>query len=154
QPASPLHQYEYVQPKMGTVFRIVLWTADEQTAKEAAAAVWARVDELNGILSDYDPKSELSKLSVATDDGPMKEPIVVSDDFWRVLERSMEAARLSDGAFDVTVGPMVRLWRRSRDLHELPSPERLAEARKSVGYEKVRLFPDRHAVQLLGTKMR
>jgi thiamine biosynthesis lipoprotein len=75
--------------------------------------------------------------------------VAVSDDLWRVLRRARRVAELSDGAFDVTVGPVVRLWRRARRQHELPSPERLAEARKLVGYRLVRLIPDGHKVELL-----
>ena len=78
----------------------------------------------------------------------------MSDDLWRVLEQSQAAARRSQGTFDVTVGPFVRLWRRSRDMGELPTPERLAEAAKSVGYRFLKLDPDAHAVQLLAPRMR
>lgn len=152
QPA--LSRFEFVQPKMGTVFRIVLYAPNANLADRAADDAFARVDALNGMLSDYDPKSEISQLSAMTDDGPMPAPVPVSDDLWRVLERSMEAARLSDGAFDVTIGPFVRLWRRSRDMHELPTPERLAIARQSVGWRHVRLDPEHHTVQLLARKMR
>jgi thiamine biosynthesis lipoprotein len=84
----------------------------------------------------------------------MTEPVKVSDDLWRVLEQSQIAAERSDGAFDITVGPFVKLWRRSRDMGELPTPERLAEAKKSVGYRFLKLDPQAHTVQLLAPRMR
>jgi thiamine biosynthesis lipoprotein len=139
---------------MGTGFRIVLYAPDNPAANAAADAAFARIDQLNAILSDYDPNSEISKLSQRTLAGPMPEPVKVSDDLWRVLEQSQIAAERSGGAFDITVGPFVKLWRRSRDMGELPTPERLAEARKSVGYRFMKLDPAAHTVQLLAAKMR
>jgi len=152
--APSLQKFEYIRPKMGTGFRIVLYAADKKAADAGAEAAFARIDQLNAILSDYDPNSELSKLSQRTLNGPMPEPVKVSDDLWRVLEQSQVAAERSDGAFDITVGPFVKLWRRSRDMGELPTPERLAEARKSVGYKLMMLDPQAHAVQLLAPHMR
>ena len=152
--AFPLQKFEYIRPKMGTGFRIVLYAPTKDTADAAAEAAFARIDQLNAILSDYDPNSELSKLSQRTLNGAMPEPVKVSDDLWRVLEQSQIAAERSNGAFDITVGPFVKLWRRSRDMGELPTPERLAEARKSVGYHFLKLDPKAHAVQLLAPRMR
>lgn len=152
--APALSKFEYVRPKMGTGFRLVLYTTDQPTADVAADAAFARIDELNAALSDYDPQSELSRLCQLTDAGPMTRPASVGPDLWHMLARSAEAARLSDGAFDITVSPFVRLWRRSRDLKQLPTPQRLAEARKSVGFANVRLDPASRGVTLLATKMR
>jgi thiamine biosynthesis lipoprotein len=149
-----LHKFDFVQPKMGTVFNIVLYAPDKDAAQKAADAAFARVDELNAVLSDYDPESELSRLSRRTVDGPMPEPVKVGEDLWRVLEQSQKAAEMSDGAFDVTVGPFVRLWRRSRELGQLPRDYRLDEARKSVGRHLMKLDPETKSVQLLAPKMR
>jgi thiamine biosynthesis lipoprotein len=150
----PLQKFEFVRPEMGTVFSIVLYAPDPATANQAADAAFARAQELNDLLSDYDPKSEISRLSRRTDNGPMTQPIPVGPDLWQIIERAVEASRASDGAFDITIGPCVKLWRRARDMHELPTPERLADARKSVGWEAIKLFPESHSVQLLKTKMR
>lgn len=139
---------------MGTGFRVLIYSPAKDRADAAAEAAYSRMDQLNATLSDYDPKSELSQLSLRTRDGPMTEPIHVGDDLWNMLVASVDAARRSDGAFDITIGPCVRLWRRSRDMHALPTPERLAAARNSVGWEAVKLFPESHSVQLLKPKMR
>jgi thiamine biosynthesis lipoprotein len=139
---------------MGTGFQIVIYAPNQELADRAATAAWARIDELNSILSDYDPTSELSRLSQRTLNGPMPEPVHVSDDLWRVLNASLEAARLSDGAFDVTVGPFVRLWRRSRQQGVLPTTQRVDEARKSIGYQYVKLDPKKQTVQLLAPRMK
>jgi thiamine biosynthesis lipoprotein len=133
---------------------MVVYATSQQNADRAAQSAWARVDELNTILSDYNPNSELSRLSQMTNDGPMAVPVHVSDDLYRVIERSLEASLRSDGAFDITVGPFVRLWRRSRQQNELPTTQRIEEARKSYGYQFIRLDPKRQTVQLLAPHMR
>ena len=114
---------------MGTLFKIVLYADDEQQAARAAAAAFARVAELDGIMSDYRPTSELMRLCDKAGTGPVK----VSDELFFVLTRAEEVSRLSDGAFDVTVGPVVHLWRLARRTQRLPDAEKLAQARALVG---------------------
>ena len=63
----------------------------------------------------------------------------VSADLFAVLERSQHFAKLTDGAFDATVGPVVRMWRRTRRTKVLPAPADLAAARALVGYEMLTL---------------
>ena len=76
--------------------------------------------------SDYDPQSELRRLCDTSSEG---KAVPVSDDLWRVLVRAEELSERSEGAFDVTVGPLVHLWRNARHTKELPSAESLAAAR-------------------------
>ena len=152
--AQEEQRFEFVRQKMGGPFRILLYAKDKAAAERAADAGFARVDRLNEILSDYAAESEISQLSRRTLDGPMAEPVAVSEDLWRVLERSEELAKRSHGAFDVTIGPLVRLWRRSRDLKELPTPERIGQTRQSVGFRFVRLDPVKRTIQLLAPRMR
>jgi FAD:protein FMN transferase len=152
-PKTP-RRFEFVREKMGGPFQIVLYALDAQAAERAAEAGFKRVDELNAALSDYDPNSEISRLSQRTLDGPMAQPVHVSDDLWNALARADAIARDTGGAFDVTIGPFVRLWRRSRDLKELPTPGRIEQTRESVGYRHMRLDPKGHTVQLLAPRMR
>ncbi len=146
-----LARYEFQRPEMGMLFRLVLYAADSTNAARAADAAFQRIEQLNSIMSDYDAESELSRLSYTSGQG---KEVVVSEDLWRVLSRAQELAERSGGAFDVTVGPYVNLWRRARRQHELPDPAKLAQAREAVGYQHVRLIPQRQAVQLLVPNMR
>jgi len=150
QPA-PLNRYEFQRPEMGVPFRLVLYAPDESNAKAAAEAAFHRIQQLNDIMSDYDPDSELSRLSQSSGQG---KEVPLSPDLWYVLARSQALAERSQGAFDVTVGPYVILWRRARRQHQLPDPARLAEARKAVGYQHMRLDPKRHTAQLIVPNMR
>jgi FAD:protein FMN transferase len=149
--ASTLKRFEFTQTEMAVPIRIVLYASDDATATQAAKAAFARFHDLNAVCSDYDPESELRRLCDTSFEG---KPIHVSDDLWRVLVRSLELSAQSDGAFDVTVGPVVRLWRSARQTKKLPSPKSLQAARSRVGYRWVRLHPEKQAVELLRPKMR
>jgi len=80
--------------------------------------------------------------------------VAVSDDLWTVLCRSQELSEASDGAFDVTVGPLVRLWRRARRMQALPKEELLAAARAATGYCNLELDERQHTAKLLLPDMR
>jgi thiamine biosynthesis lipoprotein len=140
-----LARYTFTEVHMGTRFRIVLYAPDEATAKLAVKAAFARAAELDDIMSDYKPASELMRLCKKAGG----EPVRVSEDLFAILVRSQDVARRSGGAFDVTVGPLVRLWRRARRTRKLPDPKELARALKLVGFDKIRLDPKGRTVQLL-----
>ena len=152
-PSAGLGQFSYAQPKMGTIFQLILWAPDQKSADDAAEAAWPRIDQLNKTLSDYDPDSELNQLCRRTDHGPMAEPVRVSDDLYEILEDSIEAARLSDGAFDITVGPLTRLQRQARKTGKLPDQAELRQAMQRVGWRYLRLIPESRRAQLLHEKM-
>jgi thiamine biosynthesis lipoprotein len=140
-------RFEFESKHMGTTFRIVLYANDPDTARRAAAAGFARVAELDQIMSDYKQTSELMQLCKKFA-ARVVEPVKVSDDLFFVLQRAEEMSRKSSGAFDVTVGPVVQLWRLARRTQELPDDREFAAARSKVGYEKVELNPLTKSVRL------
>src|SRR4051812_5464788 len=73
-----LNRYEFNEPKMGAGFRVVLYARDQAAADRGARAAFNRVDQLSEILNDYDPDSEISRLSQRTLSGPMTESVKVS----------------------------------------------------------------------------
>ncbi len=148
---SLLKRFIFEKAEMGLPFRITLFASDEVAAKAAADAAFARVEELNAILSDYDDESEISRLSRTSGSGKI---VPVSDDLWRVLERGQQIAARTDGAFDVTVGPLVNLWRRARRKQEMPSPELIAEMRARVGFRNLKLDAEKRTAELLIPDMR
>ena len=137
--------------EMAVTVKIVLYSADADAATAAAKDAFSRVHALNGILSDYDPESELRRLCDTAGEG---KAVRVSPDLWKVLEHAQHVSQQSGGAFDVTVGPVVRLWRRARRQKELPSPQALRQARDLVGYKFVRLDAEHQTVELLKKGMR
>jgi thiamine biosynthesis lipoprotein len=150
QARNHLERFEYAEPHMGTRFRIVLYAPDRAIANEAARAAFARVAALDRAMTDYAADSELMRLCRQAG-GP---PSAVSEELFFVLSRAQEVSRRSGGAFDVTVGPVVRLWRRARRTQRLPDPLELARARELVGHQKVELDQKRHTVRLARPGMR
>jgi thiamine biosynthesis lipoprotein len=130
---------------MGVQVRIVAYAPDALAAERAARAAFARIAALEDLLSDYRPTSELMRLCARAGG----RPVAVSPELFFVLARAQEMARRSDGAFDVTVGPLVALWRRARRSGALPTLRELRAARALVGWRKVRLDPSKRTVQLL-----
>ncbi|GEO06976.1 thiamine biosynthesis lipoprotein ApbE [Adhaeribacter aerolatus] len=130
---------------MGTLFRIVLYAPDSTKAGQAARDAFNRVAQLNQILSDYEQNSELNQLCRTAGTGQW---VPVSKDLWFVLKKSVEVSERTKGAFDVTVGPYVQLWRRARRQGQLPTSEVLAQARKTVGYQHLKLNKKAKTVQL------
>jgi len=130
---------------MGTEFKIILYATAADVATRGATAAFNRIGELDTIMSDYNPNSELMRLC----QNGSGQSVRVTTDLFRVLSHAQELAARSSGAFDITVGPVVRLWRQARARKQLPDPDRLAESLKLVGYENLRLDPQTGTAQLL-----
>ena len=149
--AQPPQRYEYEHPQMGTLFRLTFYAAGEAAAAAAAAAAFRRIDTLNARLSDYQPESELSRLSAQAGSG---RAVPVSEDLWTVLTTAREVAAASEGAFDISIGPLSKLWRRAFRRQTFPQADRLAEARRTVGYQWIELLPGQRRVRLQQPDMR
>lgn len=119
---------------MGVPFQITVYAADETTANAAMDSAFSRLRELNQTFSDYDPRSEARRLTKEITPG---RAVPISPDMRRVLRESLEISRQTDGAFDVTVSPVVKLWRRSYRFKELPAAGDLKEALGKVGWRFV-----------------
>ncbi len=128
-PEERLVRFEFEETHMASPFKIVLYSNDEASARRASRAAFDRIAALDRVLSDYDPESELSRLSLSAG----KSPVRVSAHLFDVLARSHLIYERSEGAFDVTIAPVGRLWRRARRERKLPDASRLAEALELVG---------------------
>jgi thiamine biosynthesis lipoprotein len=149
-PAQTLQRYEYAELHMGVQVRLTVYAATEELAQRGCTKAFARIAQLEDVMSDYRPSSELMRLC----DQPTGEPVHVSDDLFKVLQTSQELAERSDGAFDITVGPIVKLWRAARKSKQMPSPVDLATAREAVGWQKLKLDADHHTATILAAKMK
>jgi thiamine biosynthesis lipoprotein len=125
---------------MGTMFDIAVYHPARAEAERAIEAALAEIVRLDHVLSDYDADSDLSRL-VRSSRG---RPVAVDPALYDVLSQSLEISRRSAGSFDVTIGPLVRIWQAAHASGRVPSAEAIAKATRCVGYEKVRLVgPDR-----------
>jgi thiamine biosynthesis lipoprotein len=149
--AEQLERYEFLQIQMGVPFRITLYAGNDAAANKAARVAYARIKQLNGVLSDYDPDSELMRLCRSSKPG---KPVKVSRDLERVIAQSLQLSKQTDGAFDVTIGPVVRLWRIARRKKQMPATTALADALDCVGYRHVWLDTKQHTIELQHDGMR
>ncbi len=142
-------RFEFVDPEMGVDFHLRFYAKDRPTAERIARKTYARVEALNAIFSDYDPASELNRLCQKTHGQPVK----VSPELFGILQHAQTLARETDGAFDITAGPMIRLWRTARRQQKLPNPKALAAVKSRVGYKQIKLNPRTRTVTLLVANM-
>ena len=142
---AALTRFETGDRLMGMDFNLTLYAPTEQVANASARAAFKRIKELNSILSDYEPDSELMRLCATAGSG---QEVPVGPDLWAVLSAAHDLNVRSDGAFDVTVGPFVKLWRQTRRSRTLPTPEQIQSARDRFGDRFSRWNRQQHRVLL------
>ncbi len=147
----PEQRFEFRRVEMGVDFRIEVYGCDSDAANQAADAAFDRIRELNDIMSDYSADSEVRQLCDTNEPG---QPIEVSSDLFRVIDTSVRLWRETDGAFDVTVGPLTKLWRRARRRGEMPPADQFQSARRSVGSDAISLSACRQTITLTRPGMR
>ena len=130
-------RFERQKPCMGTTLRLVTHSAmPEQTVFIAFDQAFARAEALNRILSDYIADSELMRLCARSG---TEEAVTVGPELFEVLSAAQKMSLKTEGAFDITVGPLTREWRLARKSFRLPDEETLAAGRALVGYQKIEL---------------
>jgi FAD:protein FMN transferase len=151
-PTSPsLARFQYDRTEMAVPIKLVFYALDRDTANRAAESVFQRLKQLNGELSDYDPESELRRLCDTAGEG---KAVPVSVDLWRVLVHAQALSERSHGAFDVSIGPVIRVWRLARQFKKLPPQDLLDRIHHLVGYKAIHLVPEKRAVELAKRGMR
>jgi FAD:protein FMN transferase len=146
---SGAERIEAEEPHMGTMFRIVLYAGNVADGRAAIRKAFDRVAELDAELSDYKPDSELNRLCR---DGVGRD-VAVSEDLYTVLKASQALADSTGGAFDITIGPVVRVWRKARQAKQLPSPAEIAEALRLTGYQKLHIGDHTARLDLAGMQL-
>lgn len=120
---------------MGTVVSVAVFTHDEERGREAIEAAFAEIARVEALTSRHAEEGELSRVNGA---GRRRERVVVSRELATVLERSLHFSRLSGGAFDVTVAPLVALWLGPDGLR-VPSAAAVRAALPMVDYRKLKV---------------
>ena len=122
---------------MGTVFEIAAYDHSPEHASKAIEKAFQEIVRIDDLFSNYKPDSALSNLNRSAHFHTEKIP----PDLYRVIEQSMQFSRLSDGKFDISVAPLVDLWKAALRGEGTPTPARQEEVRGCVGYEKIELTP-------------
>ncbi|MGB5555773.1 MAG: FAD:protein FMN transferase, partial [Flavobacteriaceae bacterium] len=116
-------RFAFEHQQMGTQIKLVFYAEDSLQADSVSKAAFHRIDELNNILSDYIEDSELNTLC-----SKAGEVVQVCDELYTVLQMANEISKVTNGAFDITAAPVIRLWRTARQLKLLPSERELEPA--------------------------
>jgi len=122
---------ERVQFHMGTYARVLIYGGDNQDAEAAFDAI----RELDDLLSDYKPESEISRINSMAG----KKPVAVSDEVIEILGTAKSVARETGGSFDPTIGALtIGVYRFGRESNTIPSDEAIRKARSLVNYRWLR----------------
>lgn len=140
-------RFSFTQPKMGSPFTIVLFAGDSMQAVHLADDCFRLVDSFNFIFSDYIDTSELSRLSATA--GVATQPVPVSPALLDMLLASQMAFNKSSGAFDISIGPLSKFWRKARKSKQFPSTESIQSVKKLVGLQNMMIDTVGKTVRLL-----
>ena len=122
---------------MGTMFDIVAYHSPREEGERAVARALDEVARLDQVLSNFEPDTDLSKL---VREGRGKE-VTVDRSLYEVIEQSLAFSRHSGGKFDVTIAPLLKVWKDARGEGRSPSAAEIAAAQRCVGYEKIEMKP-------------
>ena len=123
-------------PPWGLWFRWQSYSDDPKRVEGAFAKTRSEIDRLVKIFSDYDEESEARQL---TTEEKINTWQPVSSEMWEVLSASDEWNRLSNGAFDASIGQLSILWRKARKANRIPSQAEIASSLKRCGWQHVEL---------------
>ena len=129
-----VHKKKYA---MGTVYEIVAYDASPARASEAVDNALEEIARLDSVMSNYKPESDLSRLNRTAH----FHSEAVSPDLYEAIRVALEYSRLSAGQFDITVAPLVDLWKAALRGERVPSAEEQEKLRDCVGYRKIPLQP-------------
>jgi len=146
QPAG-LARLELTDEAMGSSFSLVLFGADRAGLESAAAAAFAEAHRLDRLLSNYLAESDWSAMNREA----ARRSVRVTPELFALLSDCLEYSRMSDGAFDITVGPLIKVWGFYKGEGGLPRPKevpkKVKDALKRVGYRHVQLDPGARTVR-------
>jgi thiamine biosynthesis lipoprotein len=135
QPKGEVFRLEKSADAMGSTYTIDLYGTDRIYMEDAADAAFDEVKRIDDLLSNYKPDSELSRVNRRAAQAPVK----ISGELFDLLARCLEYSRQSEGAFDITVGPLMKIWGFYRGSGRLPHRAVVQAALTKVGYRRVRL---------------
>ena len=146
--ASP-HVVKRGQMHMGTLVFLTAVATDKRLANESIAQGFAEIRRLEQILSTWIPDSELSRINAAAGQRAVK----AGPETMELLEHSLEMARLTEGGFNVAIGPAVEAWNVSRE-GRIPTRDELEDTRPLMDLSAIHLDQVAGTVYLARSGMR
>lgn len=130
---------------MGTAVEVYLYAPNSVRATELLEAAFEEIERVEAALSNYRPTSELSRINATA----AAAPVTTDPEVFGLIERALVYSRRTEGAFDVTVGPLVKAWGFFRGTGRYPSDDELADARARSGWMNVDLDETHRSVRFL-----
>jgi FAD:protein FMN transferase len=140
--AAPPVRYEDSHDAMGTVFTVVAYGEDKEFLAEVVREVFDEIDQLDAQMSNYKPQSELSGINRDA----ARHPVLVEPKLFGLIQDSLRTSQETDGAFDITVGPLLKVWGFFRGQGRIPSDSELASVMRRIGYRHVKLDSERREI--------
>jgi thiamine biosynthesis lipoprotein len=131
--SAQLKRFEFSGNKMGSSFNIIFYHTDSTEAVSLSKECFLLVDSLNNIFSDYSSGSEVGKLALQTNQTDIK----VSDELFAMIIRSKDVWKRSGKTFDITIGPLTQLWRKSKKENSFPSEAEIKVAKDLTGFKNL-----------------
>ncbi|HET6897650.1 MAG TPA: FAD:protein FMN transferase, partial [Vicinamibacteria bacterium] len=133
EPPRTLARHEASRISMACAYDILAYGEDGGALPGVVESAFDEVDRIDRLMSHYKPESPLSRLNREAASGPVR----VEPELFDFIAESLRYSRESDGAFDVTVGPLMKTWGFFRGGGRLPTDAEIAEVRGRIGYAHV-----------------
>lgn len=134
---------------LGTIVEITVKGEEETLAGKAIEQAFREIEKIDDLMSPFKEDSDISRLNRKGD----QEPIKVSQDTFRVIRESLHFSKLSGGAFDITIAPLLNLWDSVRENKQLPGEQELKEVLALVNYRNILLDEEKRKVGFRGKGM-
>jgi len=138
-----LTRFEDSRVSMACTYTVVLYGKDPKQLPLITSAALDEADRIDALMSNYKPESPLSQINREAGKGPVR----VEPELFRFLKRCVEYSRESDGAFDVTVGPLMKTWGFFRDEGRVPWSFEIWNVLRRVGYQHLKLDDRQRTIQ-------
>ena len=138
-----LFRFEESRTSMACTYTVVVYGPARDQLPLITTAALDEVDRIDDLMSNYKAESPLSKINRQAD----KAPVAVEPELFRFLQRCVRYSRESDGAFDITVGPLMKAWGFFRGEGRIPWSFELWYVMRKVGYQHLLLNEEHRSVQ-------
>lgn len=141
--AGDLLRLEDSAEAMGATYTVVAFGYGQQHLEQAVEEAFTEVRRLDSLLSNYKPHSEWSQVNRYAAERPVK----VSPELFALLEACIGYSRQSEGAFDIGVGPLMKIWGFYKSTGRVPSNDEIASVLPLVGYRNIILDRESRTVR-------
>lgn len=131
------------RPVMGTFANVISIAPDFATAQEAVERAFDEFKKIEKLMSYHKSDSELSRIN----QNAYRQDLKVSDVTLDVIKKAIQFSELTDGAFDITVAPLVELYKKAEDINSIPQMQEIEDARSKIGFQKLFLDAEKKTIR-------